>query len=102
MYNDYPNIYYIIYPKVFNELKTFIMDKNLKIISEEQVKNFVDTIYFKIIEEFPEIHEDFDEINHNGIIYFENRYFYGRTRIMRDLILTIVISEILRFNQYNQ
>src|SRR5690606_42131986 len=94
---DYPELYYRIYPKVIAEIDENL-DENYSIenISKEQMDKMVDNIYMKMVKECPEIHEDPYERRYRGRVRGEQRIFYGRRQIIRDLITILLISELFR------
>lgn len=96
---DYPELYYRIYPKIIATINEEL-DSNFSIeqISEEQMNKMVDDIYIKMVQECPEIHEDPYE-RRSRRVRGEQNVFYGRSRIIRDLITIFLISELLRRNQ---
>ncbi|WP_313757359.1 hypothetical protein [Tissierella sp.] len=100
MYYDYPELYYRIYPKVIAAVNEHL-DENYSMenITKEQMEKMVDDIYIKMVHECPEIHEDPYERRYRGRVRAEQRVFYGRSRILRDLITILLISEIFRRNQ---
>lgn len=100
MYYDYPELYYRIYPKVISEVNEHL-DENFSMeqITKEEMEKMVDNIYIKMVKECPEIHEDPYERRYRGRIRAEQNIFYGRSRIIRDLITILLISEIFRRNQ---
>ncbi len=101
MYYDYPELYYRIYPKVIAAVNEHL-DENCAVeeITQEQMEKMVDDIYIKMARECPEIHEDPYERRHRpGRVRGEQNIFYGRGRIIRDLITILLISELLRRNR---
>ncbi|WP_353096475.1 hypothetical protein [Tissierella praeacuta] len=100
MYSDYPELYYRIYPKVIEAVNEHL-DENYSMenITEEQMEKMVDDIYIKMAYECPEIHEDPYERRSRGRVRAEQRIFYGRSRLIRDLITILLISELFRRNQ---
>ncbi|NLK44124.1 MAG: hypothetical protein GX300_07015 [Tissierellia bacterium] len=97
---DYPELYYRIYPKVIGEIDNNL-DENCSMenITKEQMEKMVDNIYMEMVKECPEIHEDPYERRYRGRVRGEQRIFYGRSRIVRDLITILFISELLRRNR---
>lgn len=95
---DYPELYYKVYPKILSTVNEYL-DENYSIeeITEEDMNEMVDRIYIKLVEEYPEIHEDHYERRLRGRkVRGEQWTFYGRSRIIRDLITIFLISELLR------
>ncbi len=99
MYYDYPELYYRIYPKVIAAVNEHL-DENFSMeeITKEKMEKMVDDIYIKMVYEYPEIHEDPYERRYRGRTRAEQRAFYGRSRITRDLITILLISELFRRN----
>ncbi|MBU5426370.1 hypothetical protein KQI41_08070 [Tissierella pigra] len=97
---DYPELYYRIYPKVISRVDEHLSGNySMEEITKEQMEKMVDDIYIKMVEECPEIHEDPYERRHRGRYRGMQNIFYGRSRIVRDLITILLISELLRRNQ---
>ncbi|HEY8362071.1 MAG TPA: hypothetical protein VIK77_04230 [Tissierellaceae bacterium] len=96
---DYPELYYRVYPKVMAEIESNL-DENYSIenITKEQMEKMVDNIYIKMVKECPEIHEDPYERRYRRV-RGEQRIFYGRSQIIRDLITILLISELFRRRQ---
>ncbi|NLV87790.1 MAG: hypothetical protein GX021_00280 [Tissierellia bacterium] len=99
---DYPELYYRIYPKAIAEIDNNL-DENCSMenITREQMEKMVDNIYMKMVKECPEIDEDPYERRYRGRgrVRGEQRIFYGRSRIIRDLITILLIAELFRRNQ---
>jgi len=98
---DYPELYYRVYPKIISAVNEHL-DNNYSAeqITEEQMEKMIDDIYIKMVRECPEIHDDLYEKRYrSGKIKSKQRIFYGRSRIIRDLISIFLISELLRRNQ---
>lgn len=100
MYYDYPELYYRIYPKVIDAVNQHL-DENCSMeeMTKEQMDKIVDDVYIKMVRECPEIHEDPYERRSRGRVRAEQGIFYGRSRIIRDLITILLISELFRRNQ---
>lgn len=97
---DYPELYYRIYPKVISRVNEHLNERSyMEEITMEQMDKMVDDIYIKMVEECPEIHEDPYERRYRGRVRGTQSIFYGRSRIVRDLITILLISELLRRNQ---
>lgn len=95
---DYPELYYRVYPKIISTVNEYLDEKfSIEEITDEKMNKMVDDIYIKIVRECPEIHEDPYERRYRGRA--TQRTFYGRGRIIRDLISIFLISELLRRNQ---
>lgn len=96
---DYPELYYRVYPKVIAAVNEELEENLLREeISQEQLNRMVDKIYVKMVHECPEIHEDPYE-RRSRRVRGEQEIFYGRSRIIRDLITILLISELLRRNR---
>lgn len=98
---DYPELYYRVYPKIISVVNEHL-DENCSMeqITDEQMEKMIDDIYIKMVRECPEIHEDTYERRYRpSKVRGEQRIFYGRSRIIRDLISIFLISELLRRNQ---
>lgn len=67
-------------------------------MTKEKMEKIVDDIYIKMVQECPEIHEDPYERRYRGRVRAEQRIFYGRSRLTRDLITILLISELFRRN----
>lgn len=92
---NYPELYYRIYPKVMDSVNKY-MNKNKEIrnIPKEDMESMIDEIYEKMAYECPEIDED--PIERRGRYRITQRPFYGRRRLVRDIISIILISELIR------
>ncbi|SHH88231.1 hypothetical protein [Sporanaerobacter acetigenes] len=94
----YPELYYRIYPKVISAISR--STDNLSVdgnVSEEQVDKMVDEVYEQMLAECPEIGEDPMERRQRSSRYKAmQRPYYGRGRLVRDIISIILISELLR------
>lgn len=98
---DYPDLYYRIYPKILSELEIELDNLNyMDEISEEQMEKIVDNIYYDLLDNYPELSDDPYERKYRGKVRGGQRPFYGRNRIIRELITILLISELLRRNQY--
>ena len=95
---DYPELYYRIYPKVIEVVNDNEKNNiNVNDITDEQLNKMADTVYIRLVEEYPEIHEDPIERRYRRGRYSSmQRPYYGRMRITRDLITILLISELLR------
>lgn len=91
---DYPKLYYRIYPKIINAVES--MD-DLSKLTKKQIENSIGRIYLDMVGEFPEIHEDIYERKHNARRNNQLIY-YGRSKVMMDLIAILLMSELLRIN----
>lgn len=98
---DYPELYYRVYPKIIAAVNEHLdNNRSIEQITNEQMTKMVDDIYVKMVRECPEIHQDPHERRYRGSrVEAEQRIFYGRSRIIRDLITIFLISELLRRNQ---
>lgn len=99
---DYPELYYRIYPKVINAVNDCLSaDTKIDDITEEMMDDMVDVVYEQIVRECPEINEDPSERRYRGRgMRTAQIPFYGRRRIVRDLITIFLISELLRRSQF--
>ena len=95
---DYPELYYRIYPKVIDTVSGYMNDNNQgKDITEEDIENMIDEVYEKMVVECPEVEEDPMERRSRKARYrIAQRPFYGRRRLVRDIISIILLSELLR------
>ncbi|WP_416198273.1 MAG: DUF4129 domain-containing protein [Sporanaerobacter sp.] len=95
---SYPELYYRIYPKVMSTISKNV--DNLSVagnVSEDEVDKMVDEVYEQMLAECPEIGEDPMERRQRYSRYKAmQRPYYGRGRIVRDIISIILISELLR------
>ena len=92
---NYPELYYRIYPKAIDAVSRY-MEKNKHSgnISEKDMEDMIDEVYWKMVDECPEIDED--PIERRGRYRTAQRPFFGRRRLVRDIIAIILISELLR------
>lgn len=98
---DYPELYYRVYPKIISVVNEHL-DENCSIeqITDEQMEKMIDDIYIKMVRECPEINEDpYERRYRPSKVRTGQRIFYGRSRIIRDLISIFLISELLRRNR---
>jgi hypothetical protein len=94
---DYPELYYRIYPKVIDTVSRCINNNQGKDITEEDVEDMIDEVYEKMVVECPEIEEDpVERRRRMGKYRITQRPFYGRRRLVRDIISIILLSELLR------
>lgn len=97
--NQYPELYYGVYPKVQDCINKYYPPyvPIYQMPDNEQMDTMVDEIYEECIEEYPEINQDPKErrLMARGISS-QQRPYYGRRRIFRDLLGIIVIGELLR------
>ncbi|MBZ2174500.1 hypothetical protein K8M07_04495 [Schnuerera sp. xch1] len=92
---NYPELYYRVYPKVMDSVNGYLSNNpNPENISDDVLESLVDEVYEKMVEECPEIDED--PIERRGRYRSLQRPFYGRRRLVRDIITIILISELLR------
>lgn len=95
----YPELYYRLYPKVEDCMDRYMgryeVDPNM---TNEEIQELIDEIYEKMIEECPEIDEDPEERRSLGLHEVDGmqRPFYGRRRLLRDIIGIILIGELFR------
>jgi hypothetical protein len=98
---DYPELYYRIYPKLLESMNEHLgPDYSSEGISDEKAGLIVDDVYKKMVKECPEIDSDPIDRRGRGRAKAAQRIYYGRGRIVRDLISIFLISELLRRNQY--
>ena len=100
---DYPELYYSMYPKIIQAINEHLGDDySTEKISDEKAKVIMDDVYNKLANEYPEIDADPLErrVRNIKIKSKNQRYYYGRGRIIRDLISIFLISELLRRNRY--
>ncbi|CCQ97844.1 hypothetical protein CULT_710037 [[Clostridium] ultunense Esp] len=92
---NYPELYYRIYPKAIDSVNRYL-EKNgdKRDISKEDMEAMIDEVYEKMVYECPEIDED--PIERRGRYRVTQRPFYGRRRLVRDIISIILISELIR------
>lgn len=94
---DYPEIYYRVYPKIIQAINTHLgEDYSYGDIPKEKIETMVDDIFEKMVKECPEIYQDPGERRGRGRARAAQRTFYGRGRIVRDLITIFLITELLR------
>lgn len=98
---DYPELYYTTYPKVISEVNLYLEGKSeIEEITPEDIDGMLDNIYVQLANEYPEIHQDIQERKIRSRRYTsQSRAFYGRSKIIRDLISILLISELLRRNR---
>ncbi|WFA09415.1 hypothetical protein [Tissierella sp. Yu-01] len=98
---DYPELYYRIYPKLLESMNEHLgTDYSYDSISDEKAQIIIDDVYNKMVKEYPEIDSDPLDRRGRGRVSSSQRY-YGRRRIVRDLIAIFLISELLRRNRDN-
>lgn len=95
MDNNYPELYYRIYPKAIETVNKYLeRNEYTGSISEKDMETMIDEVYEKMVYECPEINED--PIERRGRYRVTQRPFYGRRRLVRDIISIILISELIR------
>lgn len=93
---DYPELYYSIYPKVILAIDEHLDEKIFtEEITDKDIKDMIENIYIKLVKEYPEIDGDSYEKRRMRFRGKKNK-FYGRSKIITDLISIILISELLR------
>ena len=98
---DYPELYYRVYPKIIQSINSHLgEDYSYENIPETKINAMVDEVYWKLVKECPEIDSDPLDRRGRGRVNSSQRY-YGRRRIVRDLITIFLISELLRRNRDN-
>ena len=100
---NYPELYYTIFPKVIDTLKTFSGNNiSNREISKEDMEEMISNIYMKVIKEYPEIDMDPGERRGRGSRHRHQRSFYSRSKLLIDIITIILLSELLRIKKpYN-
>ena len=98
MGSNYPELYYRIYPKAIDAANRYLNDNEFRgNITEEDMEEMIDEVYEKMVVECPEINEDPGERRgKRGRYKVAQRPFFGRRRLVRDIISIILISELLR------
>lgn len=98
---DYPELYYRTYPKVVSTVNKYLETKpEVEEITDEDMDEMVDEVYIEVVKEYPEIHEDpIERRIRSKRFKSQTRIFYGRSRILKDLITILLISELLRKNR---
>lgn len=94
---QYPELYYRMYPMIEDSISRFLRDNPVDSdLTDEQVQDMVDEIYERMIRECPEIDMDPDERGGRRTqdIGAQQRPFYGRRRLSRDLITLILLSRL--------
>ncbi|WP_026895106.1 hypothetical protein [Clostridiisalibacter paucivorans] len=99
----YPEIYYQITPKanqcIYRYYPPYMPIYNLP--DDEQMDMMVDEVYEGVIKEYPEIDRDPKERRGKSKgVFFQGRQFYGRRRLLRDMISIILLSELLKRRNY--
>ncbi|MGF7059371.1 hypothetical protein [Brassicibacter mesophilus] len=96
---QYPELYYRLYPKVEDCVDRYMGDYRVDPnMTDEEMQEMIDEIYERMIEECPEIDQDSEE---RRSLYLheadtQQRPFYGRRRLLRDIIGIILLRELLR------
>ncbi|MCF6459578.1 hypothetical protein [Clostridium sp. Cult3] len=95
---NYPELYYRIYPKVIDTVNRHLEDKeSMEDITDKDMEKMVDEVYQKMAMECQEIDDDPAERRSRSSRYRAmQRPFYGRRRLVRDIISIILLSELLR------
>lgn len=104
MGSNYPELYYRIYPKAIDTVSRYLNNNDFTgNVTEEDIEVMIDEVYEKMIIECPEINEDPGERRgRRGRYRVAQRPFYGRRRLVRDIISIILLSELLRrINTYS-
>ncbi|MCK9444195.1 MAG: hypothetical protein M0Q14_06685 [Tissierellaceae bacterium] len=97
---DYPELHYIIYPKVVEALdKYFEKTRTIEDISGEEIEIAVHAVYKKMVQEHPEIHGDPSERRYRAKEKNKLKSFYGRGKVVKDLISILIITELFRRKQ---
>ena len=95
---NYPELYYRIYPKAIDTVSRYLNNNEFTgNVMEEDMEGMIDEVYEKMVIECPEINEDPSERRGRGGRYrVAQRPFFGRRRLVRDIISIILFSELLR------
>lgn len=94
---QFPELYYRLYPMVEDNVNRYLKENPAgPDLTDEQVQGIVDEIFERLVRECPEIAEDIDEKNnrHAMDVEAQQRPFYGRRRLSRDLISIILLSRL--------
>ncbi|RKD31239.1 hypothetical protein [Thermohalobacter berrensis] len=97
---EYPQLYYDVYPRVRSCVDRHNYPGNPDMYpypNREQLDTMVNEVYDEMIEEYPEIDNDPGERRRPRS---QQRPFFGRRRIFRDLIGVLLIQELLRRRRY--
>jgi hypothetical protein len=94
---NYPEIYHSIYPKVVDCINRHMGSMPLYgLVPDENIEQMVDEIYNEMLDECPEIGQDPGERRSRSSRYRSlQRPFYGRSRLLRDFIVVLLISELI-------
>lgn len=96
---DYPELYYRIYPKIMQILDDSYSDNcYLDSFTEMEIEYIVEDVYKKMVKECPEMGSD--PMERRGRCRSAQNIFYGRGRLVRDLIRIFLISELLRRSRF--
>jgi len=94
---DYPELHYIIYPKVVEAInKHFEKSRTIENITGEEIEEAVYYVYRRMVQEYPEIHGDPYERRYRARQEGGRMSFYGRSKIVKDLISIILVTELFR------
>lgn len=92
---EYPELYYRIYPKAVEVVNKYANEISSEAeIAQDRVEKMIDEVYDEMIKELPEI--DQDPMERRSRYRAAQRPFFGRRRLLRDIIAIILLSEILR------
>ncbi|WP_066497682.1 hypothetical protein [Abyssisolibacter fermentans] len=96
---QYPEIYYRIHPSVVQCIMRYFSSYNAlnQMPDEDQLSVMVDEVYSEVVREYPEINKDIKE--QKSLIrtkYAQNRPYYGRKRLLKDIISIIIIGELMK------
>lgn len=92
---EYPELYYRIYPKAVEVVNKYANEIASEAeISQDRVEKMIDEVYDEMIKELPEVAQD--PMERRSRYKAAQRPFFGRRRLLRDIIAIILISEILR------
>ncbi|WDV46987.1 hypothetical protein PV797_04620 [Clostridiaceae bacterium M8S5] len=95
---QYPEIYYRIHPNVVQCIMRYSSSYDMlnQMPEEDLVEVMIDEIYNEVIREYPEINKDLRE--QRSVVrtkYAQNRPYYGRKKLLKDIISIILIGELL-------
>lgn len=96
-YVSYPELYYSIESKVGETIDRYFEGyDNFEDVSQNEIEGLIDEVYREMASEISEIEEDSVEIESKDIEQQQLRPYYGRRRLLRDMIGVILIGELLR------
>jgi len=103
---QYPELYYRMYPIVEDCIERYLRENPVNpSLTEGQMQELVDEVYERIIKDCPEIDQDPDEKGNRNTqrIGTQQRPFYGRRRLTRDMISVVLLSRLIgrRYPRYD-